>query len=71
MNFKNPRNAWESDPVFGSIILITFSILIPIPLVVVSSIFGRAIGPYAWVVMCVAFWAFEIWTAFKPWHKRS
>jgi hypothetical protein len=71
MSFKNPRNAWESDPIFGSILLIVMCVLIPIPLVVVSSIFGRTIGPYVWVALCVGFWGFEIWVAFTPFERRK
>lgn len=70
MSFKNPRNLWESDPIFGSIMLVVMAAIIPIPLVVVSAIFGWTFGPYAWIILCLLFWAFEIWAAFSPFDRR-
>lgn len=69
MSFKNPRNSWESDPIFGTIMLVVMSAIIPIPLVV-SAMFGRTFGPYVWIILCLFFWAFEIWMAFSPFDRR-
>lgn len=62
---KNPRNAIESDPVFGSIMLITFAILMPFPIAVLARLFGP-LDAYVWFLGCLAFWAFEIYVAFSP-----
>lgn len=70
MSFKNPRNAWESDPIFGSMLLIVLGVIMPLPLVVLSMPFGKTFGPWIWILMCVWFWAWEVWMAFKPWHRR-
>lgn len=70
MSFKNPRNAWESDPVFGTILLVALGILMPIPMIVISSLFGGVVGPYVWVGMCLFFWGWEVWMAIKPFPDR-
>lgn len=73
MSLKDPKNAWESDPIFGLILLITLGLIIPIPMALIASLFGWALGPWVWIAMCASFWTFEIHMATKPFdrYKRS
>lgn len=66
MSFKDPKNAWESDPIFGTLMLAWMGCLMPIPFAVLSSLFGWTIGPYVWVASVLCFWVWEVWMAFRP-----
>jgi hypothetical protein len=40
VSFKKPKNAWESDPFFGSILMIVMGAAIPFPMAIFSWTFG-------------------------------
>jgi hypothetical protein len=68
VSFKKPKNAWESDPFFGSILMIVMGAAIPFPMAIFSWTFGEHAAPWIFLTGCVLFWSFEIWTAFKPFN---
>lgn len=66
MSFKNPKNRWEYDPFFGSILGIVLGAGFPFPMAKLSGMFREHAAQWVFLTGCLLFWIFQIWTAFKP-----
>lgn len=69
-----PKCALESDPIFGWIMIITFSLLLPFPFAVISMLFEPLLGPAfagaLWLGMCLAFPIWAIQLGYKPFFEE-
>ncbi len=72
MSLKDPKNSLESDPWFGTIMIVIFSLVLPIPFAVIAEMFYPFLGNSTgllWFAMCIGFPIWAFWYATRPFDR--